>query len=641
MRLRQDTITMLQDIRNRFTGGFAIFILVLIGVPFMFFGINYNFIGQGYAAKVDGQEISIGVFENAYRDELNRYTEQGVDVPDEFRTVIREGVLDRLIRQTLVENYVHSSGFRISDKLVTDMIQRNPNFQVDGSFSKDLYYQQLDMSAVDPSRYEASQRVGLRRSQLERGVAASAFVTPSEYRRYLNLYGEQREVTVAQINVAGLADTIEISDADITSYYDERPAGFMSSEVVGLSYVEIRRDDLGARAVVTEEEILLFYEESGSRYEQEERRQARHILIPFGDDEVAAEAQTVELAARIRAGEPFEDLARQHSKDGGTAEKGGDLSLLLQTQLPGILGDTIFSMEVGDVAGPVKSDFGFHIIRLDAVESGGSLPLEQVRAQLIDELRSRKALNVFDDLVRSLSDALFDADDIQAMAETVGIELKTATGFERTGGEPFGTNQAIIDAVFDGRNLEEREISDIIELDANRSVVFQVTNYSAAERKSMDEVRDEIVADMRAERGAIMASEQAAQLETALLAGENLTVAATVFDNVTINHLMIGRQDSEIDPAVGAAVFQARKPQAEIPRVGTTITQDGNYAVFSITAYAPGRPESIPLAERDAAKLRLGGQSGNADFAALVSELRRNGEILKSEDILAQRSLFE
>ena len=106
---------MLQVIRDRFTGGFAIFLLALIGVPFMFFGINYNFIGQGYAAKVDGEEISISVFENAYRNELNRYTEQGVEIPDEFRAVIREGVLDSLIRQTLVENYVDESGFRINE----------------------------------------------------------------------------------------------------------------------------------------------------------------------------------------------------------------------------------------------------------------------------------------------------------------------------------------------------------------------------------------------------------------------------------------------------------------------------------------------------------------------------------------------
>ena len=632
---------MLQVIRDRFTGGFAIFILALIGVPFMFFGINYNFIGQGYAAKVDGQEISIGVFENAYRNELNRYTEQGVEVPDEFRAVIREGVLDSLIRQTLVEKYVDESGFRINDQLVTDMVQRNPSFQIDGAFSKDLYYQTLDMNAVDPSQYEASQRVGLRRSQLERGVAASAFVTPSEYRRYLNLYGEQREVTVAEIDVVGLADTLEISEENVLNYYDQRPAGFMSSEVVELGYVEIRRDDLGARAVVTEEEIVQFYEESGSRYEQDERRQARHILIPFGDDEIAAEAQTVELAARIRAGEPFEDIARQYSKDGGTAEQGGDLSMLLRTQLPGVLGASIFAMEKGDIEGPVKSEFGFHVIRLDEIETGGSLPLEQVRAQLVDELRARKAADVFDELENRLSDALFDADDIQEIADTVGLELNTAANFERAGGEPFGTNQAIIDAVFDESSLEGRLISDIIELDANRSVVFQVRNYAVAARKSVDEVRDEIVVAIRSERGAAMASEQAGQLEAALLAGENLTVAAAIFDNVTVNHLLIGRQDTEIDPAVGAAVFDARKPRSATPRVGSTVTQTGNYAVFSVTAYAPGRPESIPLAERDAAKLRLSGQSGTADYGALVNELARNSDIAKSEDVLAQRSLFE
>lgn len=632
---------MLQVIRDRFTGGFAIAMLALIGVPFMFFGINYNFIGLGYAAKVDGQEISVNAFENAYRNALVQYTDQGIDVPPEFRQVIREGVLDSMIRQTLLDQYVADEGFRINDELVTNYIQRATQFQADGVFSKEAYYQWLELRATEPSDFEASQRVGLRLSQLQRGVGSTAFVTPSEYRRYLNLYGERRAVTYAEVGVSALADALEISDEDVQTYYDSRPEAFMAEETVDLSYVEIDRDNLGAEAAITEEELAQFYEDSSSRYMQDERRQARHILILFGEDEAAAEAQAVELAARVRAGEPFDSLARQYSKDGGTAEQGGDLGLLLRTQLPGVLGDTIFSMAKGDVSGPVRSDFGFHIIRLDEVESGGALPLEQVRAQLTDELRSRKSTEVYDGLMRKLSDALFDADGIQDMADAAGLELKTANGFTHAGGEAFGSNQAMIDAVFDERNLDEGFISDIVELDANRSVVFQVTNHSAAARRPLDDVREDIVAAIRSESAAAMASEQAAKLEAALLRGEQLVDVAEGMTNVNVIMAVISRQDAAIDPAVGAAVFEARKPKAGTPSVGTVVTQTGDYAVYSVTAYTPGRPEEVPLAERDAGKLQLAGQSGAADFAALVAELKQRADITKSQDVLAQQSVFE
>ena len=632
---------MLQVIRDRFTGGFAIGILALLGVSFIFFGVSFNFIGLGFAAKVDGQEISVAAFENAYRNALLQYTDQGIDVPPEFRRVIREGVLDSLIRQTLLDQYVVDAGFRINDSLVTSYIQRATQFQVGGVFSKEVYYQWLELRATDPSQFEATQRVRLRLSQLQRGVGSTAFVTPSEYRRYLNLYGEKREVSYAVVDVSGLAEAIEITDEDTQSYYDARPDAFMAEETVDLSYVEINRDDLGAQAEITEDELLQFYEDSSARYLQDERRQARHILILFGDDEAGAEEQAIELSARVGAGEPFEDLARQYSKDGGTAEQGGDLSMLLRTQLPGVLGDTIFTMAEGDVAGPVRSDFGFHIIRLDGIEAGGSLPLEQVRAQLTDELRSRKATEVFDGLINDLSDALFDASEIQDMADAVGIELKTATGLTRAGGEPFGSNQAMIDALFDERNLSERFISDIIELDANRAVVFHVTHHSVAARMPIDELREEIMAAIRSERAAAMASEQVTQLEAVLLSGGELVAAAEGMANVNVFEAVIGRQDAEIDPAVGAAVFAARKPNAGTPSVGTAITQTGNYAVYSVTAYSPGRPEEIPLAERDAGKLRLGAQSGSADYAALIAELEQRADIDKSQDALDQQSVFE
>ena len=632
---------MLQDIRDRLTGKFAFGMLALIVVPFMFFGINSDFIGQGYAAKVDGGEISVNAFENAYRNAMLRYTDQGVDVPPEFRRIIREGVLDSLIRQRLLDNYVANEGFRINDSMVTSYIQRSSAFQVDGAFSKEAYFQWLELRATNPADFESSQRVGLRLGQLQRGVAATAFVTPSEYRRYLNLYGEQRRASYVEFDVAGLAASVEVSDEDIALYYDTRPDSFLTPETVDLNYVEIRRDDLGPRAEVSEEELQRYYEESSSLYLQDERRQARHILILFDDDEIKAEEQATELGARARAGEPFEDLARQYSKDGGTAEQGGDLSMLLQTQLPGVLGDTIFSMEQGDIAGPVRSNFGFHIIRLDGIETGGTLPFEQVRAQITDELRTRKAIEIFDDLEQRLSNALFDADEMPAMAENVGIELKTASGYGRAGGEPFGANQAMIDAVFDDRNLVERQISDIIELDANRSVVFQVSGHAVAARQPMDEVLEELTAAIQSERGAEMASELANQLEAALLLGDDVAVAAVDIAHAEVNEMVVGRQDTEIDSRLLAAIFQVRKPNAETPSVGIIITQAGNYSVFTVSSYAPGRPEAIPLAERDAGKIRLSTQSGSADYAALMADLERNAVITKSEDALAQQSIFE
>jgi peptidyl-prolyl cis-trans isomerase D len=626
---------MLQKLRDRITGGYAIAFLVLMAVPFVFFGINYDFIGSGYAAKVEGVEISTNQLENEYQAELARYAEFGTDLPPELRTLIRQGILNNLVRETLVDIYVSEQGYRISDQMVTDFIQRVPEFQVDGTFSKDRYYAWLEERALTPTRFEESQRESLRLQQFQRGLAATAFVTPAEYRRYLNLYGEQRRASVASFNVDTFAEGTEISDDEVAAYYNDNPAEFQTPESADIDYIEINRSDLRRQADVSEQQLQEHYAQSSSRYLQDERRQARHILIPSGDDRDAAEQQAAALAARASAGEPFEDLARQYSGDGGTAEQGGDLGMVLKSQMPGSLGDEIFSMSKGEIRGPVESEFGFHIIRLDEIEAGGPLPLDDVRAELENELRDMEAEQAFQELERKLSDALFDAQGLQEMAAAAGLEVQTANGFTRSGGEPFGANQAAIDAVFDPHVLREGGVSDIVELDANRAAVFAVRAFHEAAQQPLDEVREQIVATLRMERARAIVRERALALEATLRDGADFAAAAAAAGAEATPLKTLGRQDDNTDPRVLEAIFRADKPAEGKATVGNTVSDDGNYAVFRVAAVIPGRPESIPLEQRDAEKVRLTSESGAADFTALVLELERQADIVLAEDALA------
>ena len=633
--------TMLQKIRDRITGKIALAFLALIALPFVFFGIDYNFIGLGYAAKVNGEEVSINMFENAYRNQLLALAEQGQEVPEELRTLVREGVLDTLIREELVLQYLRESGYRIPDTLVSEAIQSEPTWQEDGAFSPEAYYTWLEQRAITAAEFEENQRRFLEQNQLRRGIALTAFVTPAEYRRYLNLYGEQRQVAIAEIDVTALSEAVEVTDEDVQAYYDSRPDAFLSPESVDFQYVELSRSGLAETLEITEDELQRYYEQAGERFVRDEQRQARHILIPFGDDEAAAEAEAAALTARASAGEPFEDLARQYSKDGGTAPQGGDLGLLLKSQLPVELGDAIFVMEQGDVEGPVRSTFGFHVIRLDDIQSGGPMPLSEIRNELIAELRADKVEAVFQEKERDLSNALFDAANVESLAATVGLPLSSVSGFERSGGGPFGGNQAAIDAVFDERVLVDREVSDLVEIDADRTVVIGVSDYREAARRPLDEVAEDIARSIRSERAFALASERVSELRAALADGSNFDDAASGVEGFATRTVSVTRQSQDVDSRLRAAVFQEKKPAAGTPRVGTVVTAGGNYAVYSVTAYAPGRPESIPLAERDAMKEQLAVQSGSQDFASFVRELELRADIAKSEDALAADSFYE
>ena len=294
---------MLHVMREKFTGWIAAGILALIAVTFVFVGgANFTFVGTNYAAKVDDSEIGIGQFEQAYRDQLQQ-NPQFADLPEDLRMQLRRNVLEQLIQQRVVDNYLAEAGYRIPDQMVTEIIQQIPEFQVDGKFDIETYRNVLAMSGFEPSLFELDRRIMLQRNQLERAIRGTAMLTPAAYREYLNLAGEQRVVAMATLDADTVADEISITEEMINAYYDDNPTLYQVPEKADVQYVEVLRSDVAESVSVSEDELIEYYEFNQDRYLQDEQRQARHILILFGDDEDAAEAKARALLERANAGE--------------------------------------------------------------------------------------------------------------------------------------------------------------------------------------------------------------------------------------------------------------------------------------------------------------------------------------------------
>jgi len=630
---------MLQNIRESFTGPTALIVLGLIAIPFIFVGVSSPLIGAGYAAKVDGDEISMQLFEQTWQNQVQQNPDY-MSYPPQFQNMLRGQILDRLIQDRLLTGFLNEAGARISDEMVTDLVQQIPAYQVDGVFSIEAYRSALELQGRNPAEYEASIAKSLRQFQLQQAVAGTAFVTPYEYRRYLNLMAEQRQITAATISFEEIKESVEVTDEEIAEFYAANEDQFFTDETVDLQYLEIRRDTLAENAVIDEDELQRYYENASGRYMQDEQRQASHILILFGDDNDAAREEAKALTARVQAGEPFADLARQYSKDGMSANNGGDLGLILHSQMQDALGDAIFSMKKGEIQGPVRSDFGFHIVKLDDIVAGGPLPLEQVRAELESELREAQADADFRNLENAVSNAMFDSLDIDAMAAAVGLDVQSASNYTRAGGEPFGDNQAAIDAVFDERVLTNGDVSDIIEIDANRSVVIKVAAHHEALLKPLADVRDQITGALKSARAQSIISDRSDELQAMLRRGDNMDEAAASIGAVVSPPTVVTRVDELVDQRLLAAVFRTRKPVDGVPQIGGTFTQTEDYVVFSLSQVTPGRPDSIPLADRDVRKQELATESGRADFTAFVSELQQRAVIVKSDDILQSEDTF-
>ena len=496
---------MLQNIRERLTGKVALAILGAIALSFVFVGgASFSTVGSSYLANVDGTKIGVNQFETTYRNQLQA-NPQLASLPSEFRMQLRRNIAEQLIQQQVIDNYLDKSGFVTTDNQLIEAIHQFPEFHIDGSFNKDEYLSYLENIAMTPSTFENSLKDNLRRSQLQRSIRNSVLVPPSEYRRYLNLAFEIRNFSTVEITAQSVISDIDINDDMISDFYDENITEYLLPESVDFNYIKINRSDVFSEINITESQLSNYYSINKDRFLQDEQRRARHILILFNNNDSEAKDTAEEVLERINNGESFSKLASDFSQDSATSDSGGDLGSLTLMQLPNALGESIFSMQVGELKGPVKGEFGYHIVRLDEILESGPLPYNQVKDSLLSEMQEDQAEKLYINLKRKFSDALFDAADINQLADIFSIDVYEFKNFQRDSLEPFNGNELAVDLIFDSKlldNLEnnnEGQLTDIIELDANQMVIVSLTNYSPQKRDSLENVKDLIIESLTLE----------------------------------------------------------------------------------------------------------------------------------------------
>ncbi|MBN1239164.1 MAG: SurA N-terminal domain-containing protein, partial [Gammaproteobacteria bacterium] len=461
---------MLQRIRDGIGRWVFAVILGLIAVSFIFWGVDFNLTGPTFAAKVNGEEITLEEFERDLQLEQQQFQElYRVELDEDLRRQLRRSVIDRLVQREAMLQRIEDSGYRASDERLTEYIRSAPVFQVGGEFSMDVYTTQLALQGMSPRAFEELQREQLALLDLQSGIADSTFLTPDEYRSYVALANQQRQVSYALFEVDAFLDRVEIDDEAVAAHYEQNAERYMTEEAAAIEYVELRRADVASEIEVTDEELEDYYAQRREEFRTDEERRARHILITSADGETPeqTEARAAELVEQIRSGEAeFEDLAARVSDDPGTAEQGGDLGWIAPGMLAGPFEDALFEMEVGEVRGPVETDFGYHVIKLEDVREGEEQSLDEVRDDLLEQYRTERADDLFYELANDLADRAFDAyDTLAPVAMGLDLELKTIDRFPRSGDSSAFPNSApIVDAVFNSDETEGGVNSPLLEL---------------------------------------------------------------------------------------------------------------------------------------------------------------------------------
>src|SRR5215475_12714328 len=493
---------MLQRIRDSLQGQkwLAYLLLGALAVVFAAWGaygiVNLNFGGSNYAAEANGSKISLEDARSAWLRQQSMWQQRlgGSELPAPLRTRLQDQVLESLIRRELLTKRSHDLGYRVSDAALREAVQSEPAFQVDGVYSPDAAKAALAQAGISVDTYKDQLRTELQQLQLEGGIRASYFLTPAELTRLTDLEDQQREVRFITVPADRFHSATAVTDAAVQAYYKEHLAQFMNPESARLQYAELRLEALAAQQQLSDADLHAAYEKEKSRLEVPEKRHARHILIT-GKDDAAALAQAQQVLAQVKSGKDFGELAKQYSQDPGSAQNGGDLGWAERSAFVKPFADALFGMKVGEIAGPVKTQYGYHIIRLEEIQRGEGKSFEEARPEIEAQLRKDRATDHFGDIQEQLQSKLQDPNpDLSALAQQYHMQTGDLPSFAKgAGAAPLGQARTLQDLVFADPPLAVGKVGGPVLVGDDRLVIVKVLEHRKPEPRPLNEVRDGIV----------------------------------------------------------------------------------------------------------------------------------------------------
>jgi peptidyl-prolyl cis-trans isomerase D len=591
--------------------------------------VNLNFGGSNYAAEANGTKITLEEARNAWLRQQSFWQQRlgGAEIPPELRARLQDQVLEGLIRNALITQRTHDLGYRVSRDALREAVQSEPAFQIDGQYSPEAAKAALAQAGISLEAFQQQLSTDVQRTQLEGGIRASDFLTPAEQQRISALEGEEREVRYLVLPADQFKPAAKVDDAAVAAYYKAHQSEYMTPESVDLQYAELRLESLAAQQSLSDPDLRSAYEKQRSRLEVPEKRHARHILIT-GKDDAAALAQAQEVLAQAKAGKEFGQLASQYSQDPGSAKNGGDLGWADRSSFVKPFADALFSMNVGEIRGPIKTQYGYHIIRLDEIQQGKTKSFEEARPDLEAQLRRDRATDRFGEVQEQLQSKLAEGADLSALAQQYNLQQGEVHEFDKgAGGAPLGAAPALQELLFSDPPLAAGKVGGPIVLGDDRLVIAKVLEHRKPQVKPLSEVRDSIVAAITREQSTQAALKAAQNAQRELAAGSSLdTVARELKVNADPAHF-IGRRDPSIPAQVRDAAFALPKPAGK-PEFRALALGDGGAAVVAVTAArVAAAHDTGAQTERTVQEAQ---RLGTDSVLAYIEEVRRTADVRKN-----------
>ncbi|WP_323926260.1 peptidylprolyl isomerase [Aeromonas caviae] len=633
---------MLDKLREGAQGKVAKVILGLIILSFALAGVGSYLNGPARTAPatVNGNDISAPALENAYRNERARMESQMGEAfnqlaanPD-YMKQFRRGVLDRLIDQALIDDKARSLGLRVSDEQIKQTIVAMPEFAENGKFSNDRYLQLIRRAGMTPEMFRDSLRQDMVRQQLMGAVLGSEFALKGEAEQLDRLYNQTRDLRLIRLAASAYVDGIEVSDAEVEQFYKVNSARFMNDETVKVDYLLLDAANLGKNIKVTEQDAQDYYDQHQDLFQRPERRQVAHILIPFGKDEKAAEQKAEAVLAKAKAGDDFAALAKADSSDTFSAKKGGELDWFEKGVMDPAFEKAAFALaKAGDLSAVVKSPFGFHIIKLLAVEPAKTKPFVDVMSDTIARLQSEKAKEQFFAEQQKMADSSFEnPDSLDLTAEAMGLQVQS-TGYFSQADAPAPLNDPkVLSVAFSEQLRDDNTNSDVIELADGKALVLHIMGHQPKAAKLLAEVKEQVITVIKHDKASEVARGKAQGLLDKLKAGENVQADLTALGLKVDTHTGVSRFAQEMDQNLVTQAFRMPHPTDGKPSVELVTEANGDRVVVALDKVNVIKEPSQMVSLLQG---QLGQGKAQADYKSLIDELRKAAKIEYFTDVEA------
>ena len=623
---------MLQSLRDNMKGTLGAIVIGFIAVTLLLsFGIGVlapSPTSGPEVATVNGEPITDFDLQRAIASRQNQLKQQfGDSLPESFFSAesLREPVLESLINTEVMNQTAKDAGMAVSDRQVAQIIRDIPQFQVDGKFNQDVYTQLVRQNGYTAIGYQQQLKEDVVLSQLSNGIAATGFVTQKQLQQTTKLSQQKRDFYYLTVPLATVITDIEVTDEQAMAHYEENKNNYQNPEQVTIEYLEIQKSDIADGIQITEDELKQQYDQEVSAFNADIERHAAHILIEPKDDGSDQE-KIKEVEEKLAAGEDFATLAEEYSEDFGSSESGGDLGYTTGDVFPPAFEQALAGLAVGEVSAPVKTDAGFHIIKLLDIRGDTPPTFEEDKGRIERALKNSLAEEEFLVQSQELEDLSYNASKLSEVAEKMGLQVKTAGPFSRSGGFGIAAQPDVVAEAFSDSVLLDGITSPLINIGDGHVVVLRKTNYEPSRVLTFEEVKAQVVEEVKQNIARDRVKDIGSELQAEIAAGKSVEETAKARNYEWNVSLATQRTNPQVRRELLNYVFSLAKP-GDAPIVSGVSAGNGDYFVVSLFKVADGNFDELETAEKRNLNQRLAGMSGESDLAAFTQFAQTQAKI--------------